>query len=139
MTGLPEWLIAHLDTTGRRNADGIGRSASLTRCRGCGRRVLAGLDGDLAAGAVMCDPHEIDVRGELLALALNLRTYMLSRATTSAGKATWNLDPRNQWAIAAGQRTALVAAHRCGIAIPPAATTWLPTLTYSPTPEHPNF
>lgn len=123
---LPERLTAHLVAIGQHNPDGVSRSARLTRCADCGRPVLAGLDGDIAAWAVKCDPHEIDTRGELVALALNLRTYTLTRATNSSGKATWNLDPRDQWAIRAGQRTALVAQHRCGIAIPAATQSRLP-------------
>lgn len=126
MPGLPGWLVAHLTATGRHNADGIARGARLTRCPECGRGVLAGLDGDIAGFPVMCDPHEIDTYGELVALALNLRTFMLTRAMKSNGKSTWNLDPRDPWSIRAGQRTALVAQHRCGIAVPPTAVSRLP-------------
>lgn len=127
MSHLPGWLIANLIATGRHNPDGISRGARLTRCSDCGRPVLAGLDDDIAAWAVKCDPHEIDTRGELVALALNLRTFMLTRSTNSSGKATWNLDPRDRWAIRAGQRTAIVAQHRCGISIPSATESRLPT------------
>lgn len=136
MTRLPDWLVAHLADTGRGNPDGISRAARLSRCDQCRRPVLAGLDGDLAAGAVSCDPNEIDTTGELLALALNLRTYTLTRATTSSGKATWNIDRRYPEAIRAGQRTALVAEHRCGIAIPPARQSRIPGFYASkPLPE----
>lgn len=126
MSHLPGWLLATLVATGRHNPDGVSRGARLTRCPDCGRPVLSGLNGDVAGYLAICDPHEIDTRGELVALALNLRTFTLTRATNSSGKATWNLDPRDQWAIRAGQRTALVAQHRCGIAIPPAAESHLP-------------
>lgn len=126
MNHLPGWLVANLIATGQHNPDGVSRGARLTRCTDCGRPVLAGLDGDTAAWAVKCDPHEIDTRGELIALALNLRTFTLTRATNSSGKAAWNLDPRDRWAIRNGQRTALVAQHRCGIAVPPATESRLP-------------
>lgn len=126
MPGLPEWLVAHLTATGRYNADGVARSARLTRCPKCARVVLSGLDGDIAGFPVVCDPTEIDTNGELLALVLNLHTYTLTRAMTSSGKSTWNLDPREPCGIRAGQRTALVAQHRCGIAIPPTAVSRLP-------------
>lgn len=135
MTGLPGWLVAHLDATGRSNPDGVGRGARLGRCRRCTRQVLRGLDGDLAAFPAECDPHEIDTNGELLALALGLRTYMLTRSMTSSRKLGWNLDPRTQWGIRAGQRTALVVEHRCGIAIPAAARSWLPRQASLPTPS----
>ena len=123
---LPEHLVAHLIATGRHNPDGISRGARLTRCPDCGRPVLTGLDDDTAAFPATCDPHEIDTRGELVALALNLHTFTLTRATNSSGKSTWNLDPRDQWSIRAGQRTALVAQHRCGIAIPATTESQLP-------------
>lgn len=142
MPRLPEWLIAHLQATGRHNADGVTRSARLTRCPKCSRAVLSGLDSDTAGFPVMCDPHEIDTNGELVALALNLRTYTLTRAMTSSGKSAWNLDPREACGIRAGQRTALVAQHRCGIAIPPAAVSHLPawlTRRAQPVPADPPF
>ena len=126
MTGLPAWLLAHLEATGRHNTDGIARAARYQRCVDCRRAVLTGLDADRAALPAECDPTEIDTRGELVALALGLRTYTLTRATNSSGKTAWNLDRRDQWQIRAGQRTAIVAQHRCGIAIPPAARSHLP-------------
>lgn len=142
MSGLPGWLVAHLIATGHHNADGISRAARLTRCANCGRGVLLGLNGDRAGYPAKCDPHEIDTRGELVALALGLRTYMLTRSVNSAGKGIWNLDPRNPWAIRAGQRTALVAQHRCGIAIPPATESHLPAWldrAARPAPDQPPF
>lgn len=138
--GLPAWLQAHLEAVGVANKDGVARGARLTRCSQCGRAVLSGLDGDVAGFPAVCDPTEIDTHGELVALALNLRTYTLTRATKSNGKSTWNLDPRDQWGIRAGQRTALVAQHRCGIAIPPAAVSRLPAwLNPRPIDDTPPF
>lgn len=140
VTGLPAWLVAHLQAVGRHNPDGAARAARHRRCTRCTRPILAGLDGDRAAMTVECDPTEIDTTGELLALALNLRTYTLTRATNSSGKATWNIDPRDRWQIRAGQRTALVAEHRCGIAIPPAAHSRLPAwMTPRPASSAPPF
>lgn len=141
MPGLPDWLVAHLTATGRHDPDGVSRGARLRPCPECRRPVLVGLNDDVAGYPAICDPHEIDTRGELVALALNLRTFTLTRAVKSSGKTTWNLDPRTQWAIAAGQRTALVAQHRCGISVPPAQISRLPAwLSRKPAPaDRPPF
>jgi hypothetical protein len=121
MSSLPEWLRAHLTDIGADNPDGIARGARMSTCPSCGRRVLRGLDDDRCAMVATADPHEIDEVGEYLALRIGLLTYSLRRATNSSGKATWNLDPRTQWAIAGGRNAAVVAEHRCGMSIPPAA------------------
>lgn len=142
MTGMPTWLRDDLIVRGLIHPDGATRSAVIQRCPKCRALVLRGLDADLAALLVICDATEIDTRGELVALALGLRTYMLTRSTNSSGKTGWNIDPRLPAAILAGQRTALVATHRCGIAIPPAATTRIPTWLgrrHAPLPDHPPF
>lgn len=117
MNELPEWLVASLSARGLHDADGVRRSARLIRCTGCGRQVLAGLDGDVAAMPVQCEPHEIDLQGETLALLLGLRTYTLTRRIRAKGLG-WNLDLRDRWAIEKGQRTALLAQHRCDVAVP---------------------
>lgn len=118
--GMPQWLESMLRAKGQYNEDGISRAAKIGRCPKCSITVLCGLDGDRAAFPVTCDPYEIDTRGEMVAILLGLRTFMLTRSSRSSGIA-WNLDPRDEWGIAAGQRTPLVAEHRCGIAVPPAA------------------
>lgn len=125
MNQLPEWLVAHLSAKGLHDADGVRRAARLTRCVKCNRRVLVGLDGDVAAMPVTCDPHEVDVKGEALALILGLQTYTLTRSARSKGIA-WNLDHRHPWAIEKGRRTAIVAEHRCDVAVPPASMSFLP-------------
>lgn len=125
MNGLPEWLEAHLKATGRFNADGVARSARLRNCPDCGAKVLRGLDGDRAAFPVICDPHEIDANGETVALMCGLRTYSLTRSGTASGMA-WNLDARLPAVVAAEQRTAVVAQHRCGMAVPPSGRSFLP-------------
>lgn len=117
MSGLPEWLVASLSARGLHDADGIRRSARLARCDECHRPVLAGLDDDVAAMPVQCEPHEIDLQGETLALLLGLRTYTLTRRIQARGLG-WNLDLRDRWAIAKGQRTPLLAQHRCDVAMP---------------------
>lgn len=122
--GLPDWLVAHLSEVGQANPDGIRRAARYSRCGRCGRWVLRGLDGDVAAMPIVADPHEIDRHGEMVAILLGLRTFMLTRGKSGKGSA-WNLDARDEWEIAAGQRTPLVAEHRCGIAVPPATRPWL--------------
>lgn len=124
--GLPDWLIANLQALGRFNSDGIKRSAKMGTCPDCGRPILRGLDGDRAAMVAICDPYEIDLNGELIALALGLRTYSLTR-TQSGSSAAWNLDVRLPTVCAQdNQRNAIVAAHRCGIAIPPTRRSFLP-------------
>ena len=130
MNGLPEWLIESLAARGLHDADGVRRSARLTRCDECHRPVLAGLDDDVAAMPVKCEPHEIDVQGETLALLLGLRTYTLTRRVRAKGLG-WNLDLRDRWAIAGGQRTALLAQHRCDVAMPPAKKLFLPQVGQS--------
>lgn len=125
MSGLPEWLIASLSERGLHDADGVRRHARMTHCDECHRPVLAGLDDDVAAMPVQCEPHEIDLHGETLALLLGLRTYTLTRRIRSKGLG-WNLDLRDRWAITKGQRTALLAQHRCDVAMPPAKKKFLP-------------
>lgn len=139
MNQLPTWLQQHLENIGAANTDGVSRGARLTRCADCSRRVLTGLDYEPCGGVVVCDPHEIDTNGELVALALGLRTYTLTRATTGSGKAAWNLDPRTQWSIAAGQRTPLVAQHRCGVAVPATAHPRIPPTARRATTDQPDF
>lgn len=135
MPPLPAWLVAHLEDTGALT----GRAARHTRCTSCRRPVLSGIDGDRCGALAICDPTEIDANGELVAFALGLRTYTLTRARTSAGRAVWNLDPRHPWAIAAGITRPVVAQHRCGVAIPPAPRSLIPTWMTPQTTDHPNF
>lgn len=140
MSGLPDWLRAHLANIGADNPDGVTRSARLGTCRDCGRRVIRGLDDDRCAMAATADPHEIDAAGEYLALRIGLATYSLRRTTSASGKAAWNIDPRTRWVIEGGKPGAVVAQHRCGIAIPPAAQSRLPAW-HAPRPaaDHPPF
>lgn len=117
-----------------RTSNASGRAATPTPCPDCGRTVLRGLDGDRAALVAECDPEEIDTIGELVALALGLRTYTLTRSPITAAVSGWVVDPRYPAAIASGQRKPIVAQHRCGIAIPPAAHKRLPAFTDQPLP-----
>jgi hypothetical protein len=124
---LPDWLAAALQDAGQLDAPGTGtRRARLGRCPACRAQVLRGLDGERAAGLAVVNAEEIDTSGEFLALMLGLRTYTLTRGRSSTGAASWNLDPREPCGIRAGQRTALVAEHRCGVAIPPARESRIP-------------
>lgn len=120
-----DWLIAHLQAIGAHNPDGVSRAARPTRCPDCRRHVLRGLDDDRCAGVAVVDPHDIDHLGEFLALRIGLHTYSLRRGTNSTGKAQWNIDPRYPAEIRAGQEYPVLAQHRCGMAIPPAATSRL--------------
>lgn len=123
-----------------RSGNASSRAAKPALCRACGRLVLRGLDGDRCALLVECDPHEIDTTGELLALMLNLRTYTLTRSPITSAATGWALDPRYPTAIRRGQRTALVAQHRCGIAIPPTTHKRIDLFDQPPAlPEHAPF
>lgn len=133
MTGrnepIPDHVKAFLTDIGQWNTDGKSRLARLATCPGCRHPILAGLDADRAAMPATCDPHEIDANGELLALALNIPTYRLAVAFSATGKRGWNLDRRTKFDIECPQDTAIVAAHRCGLAIPPAPHSYLPPWT----------
>lgn len=115
-----DWLITHLIQTGAHNPDGVSRLLRLRGCADCGAAVLEGLDDDRCALAVTTDTHDIDTNGECLALALGLYTYTIKRSANST-RTGWSLNPRYPTTIAAGVRGSVVAQHRCGIAVPPAA------------------
>lgn len=125
-----EALLAVLANVDLLDADGVHRGARADRCRDCRRPVLRGLDADRAALAAVVDPHEIDAMGELIAKRIGLMTYNLSPGYSSKGIRRWELSPRAACMIEAPRRTAVLVAHRCGLAIPPAAVTFL-----SPTPR----
>jgi Tfp pilus assembly protein PilW len=127
---LPAWLQAQLQDLGHLGADGITRAARMRGCSECGKPILVGLDDDRCAMVAHCDPHEIDAAGEKLAILNGLRTYDLSRGQSSSGSA-WQVSSRYSTAMAAladgaPQRYAIVAAHRCGVAIPRCAESHLP-------------
>ena len=118
MNGMPEWLVVHLTAIGRYDTDGVRRGARLSRCSQCRRQVLSGLDGDRCAMAVTCEPYEIDEKGEALALMLGLQTYTLTQ-TNGAKGVVWNIDWRASNVLGRSRRYALVAEHRCEMAVPP--------------------
>lgn len=118
MNGMPEWLVAHLTAIGRYDTDGVRRGARLLRCSQCRRQVLTGLDGDRCAMAVMCEPYEIDEKGEALALMLGLQTYTLTQ-TNGAKGVVWNIDWRPSCALGKQRWHALLTEHRCEMAVPP--------------------
>ena len=120
-----ERLLAVLAQSGHLDPDGVHRAARPDICPDCRRPVLVGLDAERCATVARTDPHEIDVMGEFLATRLGLMTYNLSRGFSKKGKQQWVLDTRMICQIEAPRRTAVVAAHRCGIAIPPATVTFL--------------
>ena len=120
-----EALLARLALTGQYDADGVHRGARVETCPGCRHHILVGLDGDRCAVVARADCHEIDHLGEFLALRLGLCTYSLAYGYNSEGKKRWILDPRMVCQIEARRRSAVVAAHRCGISIPPAKEPFL--------------
>lgn len=120
-----ERLLAVLAQSGHLDPDGVHRAARPDTCPDCRRPVLTGLDAERCATVAHADPHEIDAMGEFLARRIGLMTYNLSRGFSKKGKRQWTLDSRMICMIEAPRRTAVVAAHRCGIAIPPAKVTFL--------------
>jgi hypothetical protein len=125
-----ERLLAVLAQNGHYDADGVHRGARPDTCRDCRRPVLVGLDAERCAYAATTDPYEIDEIGELLAVRIGLRTYNLNLGFSKKGKRQWTLDARTLTDLQTPRRTAVVAAHRCGLAIPAAKATFL-----SPTPR----
>lgn len=136
-----EALLARLALTGQLNSDGVNRGARVETCPGCRRRILVGLDGDRCAVVARTDCHEIDHLGEFLALRLGLCTYSLAIGYNAEGKRRWILDPRMVCQIEAPRRSAVVAAHRCGIQVPPAKEPFLSSLprTAAASAETPPF
>lgn len=125
-----EALLAVLAQNGHYNADGVHRGARPDRCRDCRRPVLLGLDAERCALAATTDPHEIDAIGELLAIRIGLVTYNLTRGFSKKGNRQWTLNARTLTDLQSPRRSAVVPAHRCGIAIPTATVTF-----HSPTPK----
>jgi hypothetical protein len=113
MTPIPTWLRAHLEATGQLNADGISRTVHTHTCR-CGRTVLRGLDGPVAALTAVVDPQPISALGEATALIAGAWTYDLIPAR---GRQL-ELHHRNLWNIAGQRRWPVHATHMCGITWP---------------------
>lgn len=117
---IPNWLAQHLVDQGRMDVNGVGRRARAKRCPQCRQYVLAGLDADLCAEAVMVDATALSALGEALALTGGRNTYALRRSL-----AGFRLDHRHRWEIASrpagspGIRYDVVARHECGAAPPP--------------------
>jgi hypothetical protein len=127
---LPHWLQEHLRTIGADNPDGVSRRARLTHCRTCRRTLVVGLDADPCGIAATADAQEIDAVGEYLALTLGLRTFTLTR---TAG--TWQLEYRDQFAVAGEKKHPILAAHTCTIRLPPAVESLFPPAP-PPTPAY---
>jgi hypothetical protein len=106
---IPTWLQRQLETAGRWNSDGIGRSLTAGCCRSCKQPVVRGLDADVAGIPATCDPEPIDQAGELLALVAGRATYTVRHI---GGR--WQIGYRDHWRIKAGRPAAVLAEHRCG-------------------------
>ena len=116
-----ERLLAHLAAIGALNPDGVGRAAKVSTCGGCGARVLSGLDDERAGMAVSADLHEIDAVGEYVATQIGLLTFTLRIGYANSGRRVLNLNARYGWDRRAPMNHPVVAQHRCGMEIPPAA------------------
>lgn len=121
------WLRQHLERVGLWNSDRVTRKAASARCRGCGRMLLVGLDGDRCAMPAAVDPGPLSAQGEMIAQLLDLRTYSLRWAIDYL-----ELNLRNQWSIAlhpAGSPERpgalppydVVAEHSCAVQALPSA------------------
>ena len=67
----------HLERTGRMVA-GATRRARAATCRGCGAKVLDGLDADVCALVATVDPTPLTAIGEVLAVLDGRRTFTLA-------------------------------------------------------------
>ena len=114
-------LLRHLAAIGALNPDGVGRAARLSRCDDCGRRVLTGLDDERAGMAVDVDLHDLDAVGEWVAIQIGVATFNLRPGYSNKGRRIVTLDARYRWDMAAPMKYAVLAQHRCGMEIPPAA------------------
>lgn len=129
MTGIPTWLQAHLEATGRADTDGTTRAIRARNCPHCGAPVIRALDGDLAALPATCQPQPVDTLGEALAVAASCDTYDLIPA---AGRL--ELDHRDHWRITGRRKHPVLAEHRCGVTWPPDPTP--PTVHRRPAADH---
>lgn len=114
MTGqvMPDWLVRHLEATGRRTRDGLTRKARARYCRTCGHLTVAGLAGDIAAVTAHCDLTPLSPLGEALAVIADRYTCSLRRA--GAGL---ELDLRDSFHMATPAGTGpydVLAQHVCG-------------------------
>lgn len=107
------WLRTYLETTGRANTDGIGRVVRVGLCRDCGAQVVRGLDDEICAIPVTCDPTPIDTLGEALATITARRTYDLTGPARRP-----NLDPRRPDHIRRPRRYPVLVTHLCGQPLP---------------------
>lgn len=106
------WLRDHLVASGHMTETGATRRARIRTCS-CKADVLIGLDSDVAALEVTCDPCPLSRLGEALALLDGRRTLTLRREGRG-----WVLDWRDAHEItsapaASQQRRDVVRQHRC--------------------------
>lgn len=107
------YVRAYLEMVGAIGPDGIGLRVQVSKCPGCGRSVLRGLDSRTAAVTVTADPAPIDATGQVLALLHGLSTYRLvpHEGSSSYGR---RLSPRRSWHIAHDDgRHPVVSSHDC--------------------------
>jgi len=112
------WLLDHLIRTGHLTETGLSRRARIRTCP-CHQLVLAGLDEDICAFEVACDPNPLSPLGEALALVEGRRTLAVHR-----DRGRWVLDRRDHHDIAADpagtkHREDVVREHRCTSPPPP--------------------
>lgn len=116
-TAPPIWaIIAHRGVF--EGTPTIRRSLNAGYCR-CGADILAGLDDDVCAFDAIVTPRTIALAGEALAVLTGLPTYRLAH-----WGGVWMLDRRDPArdlaATPAGVGADVLAAHRCGTALPEA-------------------
>lgn len=84
------------------------RAANLKPCPSCRATVLAGLDADMAALPVRCDPTPLTEMGEAVALLQGRTTYDL--LPTKTGR---ELHERTPHFISKPRRYSVFATHKC--------------------------
>lgn len=96
----PTWLRRHLQHN--------SRAATLRLCPRCKTPTITGLDSDIAALAVRCDPTPLNAIGEAIALLGGRTTYDLA-----SGPGRKELWPRNADHISVTRRYPVLADHQC--------------------------
>lgn len=111
-----DWLLAHLIRAGYLTETGLSRRARLIACSRCKAVVMSGLDADVCAFEVECEPRPLTSVGEAVAWIEGRRTWSLTKAR--GGR--FELDPRDARSIAktpagTGQRLDVLAEHVCRV------------------------
>lgn len=89
------------------------RGAHLTKCPRCQDWTITGLDNDVAAFEVICDPSPLTPQQEYLCILAGRRTLDLQ---TGGGKIV--LHHRDPYGLGTPSRYTVIPEHRCGARFP---------------------